>query len=172
MKKVFNWSEVHSKRSNFLQNPYFRPNSNQPTCLDEISLDSPISGQNSISPDNDSPNSDNESMSSSIDSNRPNSNQPTSVDEISLADGWLNALMQRMLITFGLSILRGFSNEFTYWSNFIANIIQCSWASFIQACNLSIEVIRARLGIDFFRVVLGLGEIAGGVSAREILKVR
>ena len=23
MKKVFNWSEVHSNRSNFLQNPYF-----------------------------------------------------------------------------------------------------------------------------------------------------
>ena len=24
MKKVFNWSEVHSEKSNFLQNPYFR----------------------------------------------------------------------------------------------------------------------------------------------------
>ena len=98
-------------------------------------------------------------MSSSIDSTRPNSNQPTSVDEVSLDDGWLNASMKGMLITLGIAILDEISNEFTYWTNFISNIVQLSWASFIQASLLSIEAIRAILG-----------EIAGGVSARETLK--
>ena len=28
MKKVFNWSEVHSERSNFLQNTYFKKSQN------------------------------------------------------------------------------------------------------------------------------------------------
>ena len=82
-----------------------------------------------------------------------------SLDEVSLDDRWLNASMQGMLITLGLAILGEISNEFTYWTNFIANIVQLSWTSFIQANLLSIEVIRARLG-----------EIAGGVSSRETLK--
>ena len=78
-------------------------------------------------------------MSSSIDSTRPNSNQPTSVDEVSLDDGWLNASMKGMLITLGIAILDEISNEFTYWTNFISNIVQLSWASFIQASLFSIE---------------------------------
>ena len=126
----------------------------------ESSSSNPKSSNNeSISPDNDSPISDNESTSSSIDSARTNSNQPSSGDEVSLDDGILNVFIQRMLMTLSLAILGGISTEFTYWTNFIANIVQLSWASFVQACKLSIEVIRARLG-----------EITGGVSARETLK--
>ena len=90
-----------------------------------------------ISPDNDSPNlTMNQFLLQLILLNRPTSNQPTSVDEVSLDDGWLNASMQRMLITLGLAIQGKFSNEFTYWTNFIAHIAGHALGIWICGCSL------------------------------------
>ena len=88
----------------------------------------------------------------------PNSNQLADGNEVSIGT---NAL--RMLIFLGLDILHRFRNGYTYWTNFIANIGQLSWTTFIQAGDLSIEVICAR----FEEIINSL--LSGGVSARETL---
>jgi hypothetical protein len=148
-------------------------------------------------------------MSSSIDSTRPNLNQPTIVDEVSLDDGWLNASIQRMLITLGLAILGKISNEFNYWTNFIANIAGQALGIWICGCSLcyikessgpqnqrvqnvmskDLRVRAPPLSYSLYSTTflgkfyssqplvgrghscqIALGEIAGGVSARETLK--
>ena len=54
----------------------------------------------------------------------------------------MNALPQRMLVSFFLMFLTMLSNEFNFWTGYIANIAQLTWASFIRASFLSIEVLR------------------------------
>jgi hypothetical protein len=103
-------------------------------------------------------------MSFNSNSNRSENESLPQQNPIQISAFGLDAMMQRMLITLGLAIIGAFSNEFTYWTNFIANIVQLSWTSFIRASNLSIEVIRTRLG----EIINSL--IFGGVSAGEILK--
>ena len=88
----------------------------------------------------------------------PNLNQLADGNEVSII-----TLALRMLIFLGLAVLRQFRNGYTYWTNFIANIGQVSWTTFVQAGDLSIEVISAR----FEEIINSL--LSGGVSARETL---
>ena len=88
----------------------------------------------------------------------PNSNQLADGNEVSICT---NAI--QMLIALGLDVLRRFSNQYTYWTNFIANIGQLFWTTFIRAGDLSIEVICAR----FEEIINSL--FSGGLSARETL---
>ena len=90
----------------------------------------------------------------------PNLNQLAYGNEVSI--GTLT-LALRMLIFLGLTVLRQFRNGYTYWTNFIANIGQVSWTTFVQAGDLSIEVISAR----FEEIINSF--LSGGVSARETL---
>ena len=95
-----------------------------------------------------------------MDTGIPNLNQLAYGNEVSI--GTL-ALALRMLIFLGLTVLRQFRNGYTYWTNFIANIGQVSWTTFVQAGDLSIEVISAR----FEEIINSF--YSGGVSARETL---
>ena len=88
----------------------------------------------------------------------PNSNQLADGNEVSIGTYAI-----QMLIVLGLDVLRRFSNHYTYWTNFIANIGQLFWTTFIRAGDLSIEVICAR----FEEIINSL--FSGGVSARETL---
>ena len=90
----------------------------------------------------------------------PNLNQLAYGNEVSIDT---LALALRMLIFLGLTVLRQFRNGYTYWTNFIANIGQVSWTTFVQAGDLSIEVISAR----FEEIINSF--LSGGVSARETL---
>ena len=85
---------------------------------------------------------------------------PTSGNE---ASAGMNAMMERMLLLFGLAVLRDFRDNYTWWTNFIANIVQLIWTSFVQAGDMSIEVIVSRLE----EIINSL--LSGGVSARETL---
>ena len=88
----------------------------------------------------------------------PNSNQLADGNEVSIG-----TLALRMLIFLGLAVLRQFRNGYTYWTNFIANIGQLSWTTFVQAGDLSIEVISVR----FEEIINSL--LSGRVFARETL---
>lgn len=73
------------------------------------------------------------------------------------------SVAQRMLIILGLDYLRGFRNDYTNWTNFIANIAELCWTSFVQAGDMSLEVIASR----FEEIIVSL--LSRGVSARETL---
>ena len=70
---------------------------------------------------------------------------------------------ERMLVLLGLDVLHNFRNDYADWTNSIANLIQLSWTSFVQAGDLSIGVIVAR----FADIINSL--LTRGVSAKETL---
>ena len=45
----------------------------------------------------------------------------------------LHVMIQSLLVTFGLAFLGALTNEFTFWTNYFATIVQQSWTGFIQA---------------------------------------
>ena len=78
----------------------------------------------------------------------------------------MNALPQRMLVSFFLMFLTMLSNEFNFWTGYIANIAQLTWASFIRASFLSIEVIRINV-LELINLLVNRG---GNRNYREKLK--
>ena len=97
----------------------------------------------------------------------PSSTQDTFLDRIGteVAAG-MNALPQRMLVSFFLMFLTMLSNEFNFWTGYIANIAQLTWASFIRASFLSIEVIRINV-LELINLLVNRG---GNRNYREKLK--
>ena len=67
------------------------------------------------------------------------------------------------LILMGLAGLQTFRNDYTYWTNSIANLMQLFWTVFVQAGDMSINVILSR----FEEIINSL--LTRGVSARETL---
>ena len=65
------------------------------------------------------------------------------------------------LILMGLAGLQTFRNDYTYWTNSIANLMQLFWTCFVQAGYMSIDVIFSR----FEEIINSL--LTRGVSARE-----
>ena len=74
-----------------------------------------------------------------------------------------SGFMLRSLMLLGLQCLQDFREDYTYWTNSIANLMQLSWTSFVQAGDMSIEVIVSRLE-EIFNSLL-----SRGVSATETL---
>ena len=67
------------------------------------------------------------------------------------------------LILMGLAGLQTFRNDYTYWTNSIANLMQLFWTCFVQAGYMSIDVIVSR----FEEIINSL--FTRGVSAIETL---
>ena len=71
---------------------------------------------------------------------------------------------QSAITTLAVSVVTAVGTEFTYWTGLVAGLVQNCWQGFIQACLLSLEVIRYRIveiiGILFF----------GGTSIRIIVQ--
>ena len=61
----------------------------------------------------------------------------------------------------GLQCLQDFREDYTYWTNSIANLMQLFWTCFVQAGYMSIDVIFSR----FEEIINSL--LTRGVSARE-----
>ena len=68
------------------------------------------------------------------------------------------------LILVGLAWLQAFHTDYTYWTNSIANLMQLSWTRFVQAGDMSIDVIISR----YEEIINSL--TTRGVSATETLK--
>ena len=79
-------------------------------------------------------------------------------NEVSLGTNSFNPL-----ILVGLAWLQAFHNDYNYWTNSIANLMQLSWTRFVQAGDMSIDVIISR----FEEIINSL--LTRGVSARETL---
>ena len=67
------------------------------------------------------------------------------------------------LILMGLAGLQTFRNDYTYWTNSIANLMKLFWTCFVQAGYMSIDVIVSR----FEEIINSL--FTRGVSAIETL---
>ena len=80
-------------------------------------------------------------------------------NEVSLGTNSYNPL-----ILVGLAWLQAFHNDYNYWTNSIANLMQLSWTRFVQAGDMSIDVIISR----FEEIMNSL--TTRGVSATETLK--
>ena len=80
-------------------------------------------------------------------------------NEVSLGTNSYNPL-----ILVGLAWLQAFHTDYTYWTNSIANLMQLSWTRFVQAGDMSIDVIISR----FEEIINSL--TTRGVSATETLK--
>ena len=80
-------------------------------------------------------------------------------NEVSLGTNSYNPL-----ILVGLACLQTFHNDYTYWTNSIATLMQLFWTTFVAAGDLSIHVIFSRLE----EIINSL--ITSGVSATETLK--
>ena len=80
-------------------------------------------------------------------------------NEVSLGTNSYNPL-----ILVGLPWLQAFHNDYNYWTNSIANLMQLSWTRFVQAGDMSIDVIISR----FEEIINSL--TTRGVSATETLK--
>ena len=80
-------------------------------------------------------------------------------NEVSLGTNSYNPL-----ILVGLAWLQAFHNDYTYWTDSIANLMQLSWTRFVQAGDMSIDVIISR----YEEIINSL--TTRGVSATETLK--
>ena len=80
-------------------------------------------------------------------------------NEVSLGTNSYNPL-----ILVGLPWLQAFHNDYNYWTNSIANLMQLSWTRFVQAGDMSIDVIISR----YEEIINSL--TTRGVSATETLK--
>ena len=69
--------------------------------------------------------------------------------------------MLRSLMLLGLQSLQEFREDYTYWTNSIANLMKLFWTCFVQAGYMSIDVIFSR----FEEIINSL--LTRGVSARE-----
>ena len=95
-------------------------------------------------------------MSFNSNSNRSENESLPQQNPIQISAFGLDAMMQRMLITLGLAIIGAFSNEFTYWTNFIANIAGHALGIWICGCSL------------FYKRELWVSKSAGAHSTKSL----